>query len=170
MDRRADFIALAEKAGAMERILPILPLLDKEEFDGVRTGGFFCAPASTKYHGCYAGGLYDHSRAMYMELVRRTKKLGLTWTRPESPLDGTFAYNPQASRRHEDKSLDLIKDKIELTEEEELCIGFHMGLYTGNTIEEVKERRAAFSKAFAKYPTVGETHQADNWVAQVLNT
>ena len=42
---------------------------------------FFYAPASTRFHGSYAGGLLEHSLNVYDELVRlfaayRTKK---TW-------------------------------------------------------------------------------------------
>jgi 23S rRNA maturation-related 3'-5' exoribonuclease YhaM len=33
-------------------------------------GGYFSAPASTKYHGCYEGGLAEHSGNVY-ELLRR---------------------------------------------------------------------------------------------------
>ena len=47
--------------------------------------GFFSAPASTKYHGAYEGGLYDHSKAVYERLQTLTDKLGLQWERPESP-------------------------------------------------------------------------------------
>lgn len=32
--------------------------------------GFFTAPASTKYHGAYAGGLVEHSNNVYRRLVR----------------------------------------------------------------------------------------------------
>lgn len=47
--------------------------------------GFFTAPASTKYHGAYEGGLFDHSMNVYVELDRLTKQLYLKWSRPESP-------------------------------------------------------------------------------------
>lgn len=47
--------------------------------------GFFDVPASTKYHGNYAGGLFDHSLAVTETLVDLTNKLGLEWSRPESP-------------------------------------------------------------------------------------
>ena len=32
--------------------------------------GFFTAPASTKYHGAYAGGLVEHTNHVYRRLVR----------------------------------------------------------------------------------------------------
>lgn len=48
--------------------------------------GFFTAPASTKYHGSYPGGLFDHSMNVAKALVCLTKTLHLTWSRPESPV------------------------------------------------------------------------------------
>ena len=39
--------------------------------------GFFEAPASTKYHGNYPGGLFDHSLVVTEELLRLTKCLNL---------------------------------------------------------------------------------------------
>lgn len=47
--------------------------------------GFFTAPASTKYHGAYSGGLFDHSITVAKQLVNLTDKLGLEWQNPSSP-------------------------------------------------------------------------------------
>ena len=47
--------------------------------------GFFDAPASSKYHSAYPGGLYDHSKAMMDALLNLTYDLNLGWSRPESP-------------------------------------------------------------------------------------
>lgn len=47
--------------------------------------GFFVAPASTKYHGNYEGGLFDHSFLMMNLLVELSAANGLKWKRPESP-------------------------------------------------------------------------------------
>lgn len=47
--------------------------------------GFFSAPASTKYHGAYEGGLFDHSFAVMNFLVELSAKNGLKWQRAESP-------------------------------------------------------------------------------------
>ena len=62
--------------------MPAGGLLDLAELGSI---GFFEAPASTKYHGCYEGGLFDHSLEVAKSLVNLTEKLGLTWERPESP-------------------------------------------------------------------------------------
>lgn len=47
--------------------------------------GFFDAPASTKYHGSYPGGLFDHSFAVTKTLLSLTERLELKWKRPQSP-------------------------------------------------------------------------------------
>ena len=47
--------------------------------------GFFDAPASTKYHGNYPGGLFDHSFAVTKTLLSLTERLELKWKRPQSP-------------------------------------------------------------------------------------
>jgi putative nucleotidyltransferase with HDIG domain len=81
-------------------------------FDALRVNGFFTAPASTKYHGAYEGGLYDHSVAVARELVNLTDKLGLKWTNPRSPrLIGMFhdlckidKYNKSENTDHFDDS------------------------------------------------------------------
>ena len=51
----------------------------------LKSDGFFTAPASTKYHGAYEGGLFEHSLNVTNSLVELTKQNSLTWGRPESP-------------------------------------------------------------------------------------
>jgi len=46
---------------------------------------FFAQPASTKYHGAYEGGLFDHSLMVMETLVKLTEDNNLKWNRPESP-------------------------------------------------------------------------------------
>ena len=51
--------------------------------------GFFIAPASTKYHGAYAGGLVEHTNHVYRRLVKlaeeEDKRQGRTY--PEYTVD-----------------------------------------------------------------------------------
>ena len=47
--------------------------------------GYFTAPASTKYHGAYEGGLFDHSYAVAQELLTLTDRNNLTWRDRRSP-------------------------------------------------------------------------------------
>lgn len=58
-----------------------MPIVYTNRFfiDQIDKLGFFDAPASTKRHGAYEGGLFDHSFAVAKYLVELTEKLGLTW-------------------------------------------------------------------------------------------
>ena len=61
----------------------------KEEVDYFvaifRRMGYFTAPASTKYHGNYEGGLFDHSLEVTKSLLHLTKHLKLHWNSKKSP-------------------------------------------------------------------------------------
>lgn len=109
--------------------------------------GFFTAPASTKYHGAYHGGLFDHSLTVAENLVKMTKKLGLKWDRERSPyIVGMFhdickcdnyrfdietdkyICNPDIIiPGHGDKSIIMLSKNMDLTDEEIACIRWHMG-------------------------------------------
>ena len=162
--------------------------------------GFFDAPASTKYHGNYAGGLYAHSRTVYDRLILLTERNNLMWVRPQSPfIIGMFhdlckcdQYLPIIENEYEHvpgklflsskitgyeynkntllnghgtKSVMLLSQFITLTEEEMLCIRFHMGAY-GNETEQ-KDEWATFDKAIHEYQNVLWTHTADMLASKV---
>ena len=48
-------------------------------FNYLANSDFLVAPASTKYHGSYEGGLFDHSVSVLKNLLDFTKKLDLNW-------------------------------------------------------------------------------------------
>ena len=64
---------------------PALHLFPENIVERLKSDGFFTAPASTKYHGAYEGGLFEHSLNVTNSLVELTKQNSLTWGRPESP-------------------------------------------------------------------------------------
>lgn len=64
---------------------PALHLFPESIVERLKGGGFFTAPASTKYHGAYEGGLFEHSLNVTISLVELTKQNSLAWGRPESP-------------------------------------------------------------------------------------
>lgn len=99
--------------------------------------GFFTAPASTKYHGAYEGGLFDHSYTVAEELVAMSADMELEWKRASSPAvvgmlhdlckcdnyidvgGGRFAYNPMAKELgHGDRSVIICRDIFPITDEE----------------------------------------------------
>jgi 23S rRNA maturation-related 3'-5' exoribonuclease YhaM len=162
---------------------------------------FFTAPASTKYHGAYEGGLYDHSKAVAKRLIELTHDNNLEWQRPESPFivgmfhdlckcdqyipvysneyesneDGKLVISQKINRYeyntntllkgHGAKSVMLLSQFINLTEEEILCIRYHMGAY-GNE-QEQKDEWKGFDQAIRKYQNVLWTHQADQLASKV---
>jgi len=126
--------------------------------------GFFTAPASTKFHGCYLGGLANHSFRVY-ELLLNTKpnilKLDAITNSGQKPLpiqpaniiiaallhdvckvgayigdEKPYKYNKATPKGHALLSIERIKKHIELTELEELMIKYHMGVYGLNEFYE----------------------------------
>ena len=158
-----------------------------EELDNI---GFFTAPASTKYHGAYEGGLFYHSLEVAKRLVNLTDKLGLTWERPESPyivgmfhdlckcdnyveintleevvpINIKYRYNPGIIiPGHGDKSVIMLQKFISLTDEEIACIRWHMGAYETDT-----KLWEYYGRAIEAYPNVLYTHTADMIASKII--
>ena len=148
--------------------------------------GFYEAPASKAHHGNYRGGLFEHSLQVTSNLVRMTACMRLHWERKESPaivgmlhdLCKVDMYNIMTEERegepvevitynknqeligHGDKSCIIALKYIDLTDEEMMCIRYHMGAF-------VKEDAEAYSRAAGAFPNVIWTHTADMIAAQV---
>lgn len=72
-----------------------------------------------------------------------------------------WAYNPAPMfKGHGDKSVMMLTQVMTLTEEEMLCIRFHMGAY-------VTDDWDAFDRAIRKYQSVLFTHTADMYASKV---
>lgn len=145
--------------------------------------GFFTAPASTKYHGAYLGGLFDHSYQVAVELQKLTDKLGLTWERPESPFivgmyhdlckcdlykfdikTGKYIISDEIiDPDHGSKSIIVAQKYIKLTDEEIACIRWHMGAY-----ETDPKMWNYYGRAIEKYPNVLYTHTADMIASKIV--
>jgi len=144
----------------------------KELTDYLETTDFFEAPASTRFHGAYEGGLTEHSGNVAVILKTLTDVNHLHWEDEESPyiiglfhdvckanFYGTQMRNVkndvtnQWERRpfyvvkeafpigHGEKSLFIISRYVQLTDEEAMCIRWHMSGY------EPKESYTALSQA-----------------------
>lgn len=191
----------------MDRKNSLLEVLNKIDgiyhpsfIDYLMNGGFLTAPASTKYHGNYEGGLFDHSWVVMGQLLQLTMNEDLQWQRTESPIivglfhdlckcdqykkvyDGDpvpsdeevqewirngfnppthYEYNDRTVLKgHGDKSVMILSQYMRLTEEEVLCIRYHMGAYE-------KDDWDGFDCAIRKYETVLWTHQADMIASKV---
>jgi len=141
--------------------------------------GFFMAPASTKYHGAYEGGLFDHSLAVTQNLLKLTKALNLTWEREISPYYvgmlhdickcGQYTKTPEGWAfnkdfiipGHGERSVILAQQLLNLTEEEVACIRWHMGAFDD------KEHWNSYGRAIEKYPNVLWTHTADMMASRI---
>lgn len=175
--QRADLLRAFVKEYNCESFFPWKELLASD---------FFQAPASTKYHGAYAGGLFDHSMTVANALCYFTgAQLTHPWMRPESPLIvgifhdvckiGKYAVNPTSDGfiyainkdfpvygGHGTESLIRAQQWLQLTEEEAMCIRFHMGAYEHDDWD-------AYDMAIKKYPNVLWTHQADMSASKILS-
>jgi hypothetical protein len=76
--------------------------------------------------------------------------------------DGWTYNNDKILTGHGDKSIMILSQFLTLTEEEILCIRFHMGAYQ-------TDDWTAYDKAIRKYETVLWTHTADMYASKVLN-
>lgn len=116
---------------------------------------FFTAPASTRYHGAYEGGLLVHSLAVYKwmnllntppmdggsiavvallhdickanfyttELRNRKNKKGVWEKYP------VYTINDQLPLGHGEKSVIMIEEYMQLSDDEIMAIRWHMGSY-----------------------------------------
>lgn len=171
-DRIAEFMEIMSKGLAVTHCEALRDYLDNM--------GFFEAPASTKYHGNYRGGLFDHSLQVTKDLLYLTEHLGLTWERERSPYlvgmlhdickcdqyvrntDGTYSYQSDLPLSgHGDKSVILALQVEMLTEEEIMCIRWHMGAYDDSKVWN------NLGAAIEKYPNVLFTHTADMMASRI---
>ena len=154
---------------------------------------FFTAPASTKYHGAYKGGLCQHA----LDVYRFAQKLAQLC---ESPLSGeslavaalfhdlckvnfyvteyrnqknadgtwekvpTFGINEQfVYGGHGSKSVYIVQYFMKLKPEEAVAINCHMGFSEGGNNVQL-----TVGKAYEKYPLAWITHAADEAAAYLL--
>jgi len=113
----------------------------------MKENGFFEAPASTKFHGNYEGGLAEHSLNVYKMFDKFCEMFNLDVPKNSriicgilhdlckinqyvyDPIVKNYKWNKTNPKGHATLSIDRIKKFIELTEFEETAIRYHMGLY-----------------------------------------
>ena len=145
--------------------------------------GFFKAPASIRYHGSYSGGLFDHSFSVTSALVSLTERLGLKWSRPESPYivgmfhdlckTQSYEHDPDSDEwfhrkdpmmpDHGALSIILAQRMITLTDEEIACIRWHMGAFEKDPV-----MWNHYSNAIESFPNVLYTHPADMIASKII--
>ena len=142
--------------------------------DSNRYSDFITSPASSKYHGAYLGGLFDHSIGVYEAALRCAEIYGL---RKEN-IDviacifhdlckvGSYEFvnrvefkhkNDRKSIAHGSESLvRLLKLDIHLPLSWELAINYHMGAFNDS-----RDEVNAFSRITEVHPEVLLLHHAD---------
>ena len=97
---------------------------------------FFEAPASTRFHGAYKGGLVDHSLNVYLHDLckinvyhpgKRNVKINGEWQSVD-----TFEYHDALPYGHGEKSVYMITGFMRLSRDESFAIRYHMGFSSGN--------------------------------------
>lgn len=177
---------------------PAMSVLPTNIVEQLKIDGFFTSPASTKYHGAYEGGLFDHSLNVALNLVKLTQVNDLFWIRPESPyIVGMFHdickqdqyRHPiiETQYFHDDGSIYYPIDESRWEYASDLLLKGHgdksvmlLSQYLTLTMEEIlciRYHMGAFvdqkewndyTRAIHQYPNVLWTHMADMIAAHVL--
>ncbi len=165
-----------------EEFIRLLQEIPREGMDKLieflKASDFFEAPASTRFHGAFRGGLLAHSMKVYEILKTKTpdsdsvriiallhdickanyyktdyrnakNELGVWEKVPYYTVDDTIPYG------HGEKSVMMLSEFIKLTNEEKYAIRWHMGF------TEPKELYGTIGLAYKKYPIALLTHEAD---------
>lgn len=156
----------------------------KELLDWLLKTDFFTAPASSKYHSAYEGGLCEHSLNVYNALIDRYNdgkpdetyavaallhdlckaefyKLGTRNVKNETT--GQWEKIPFYSIEdkfpfgHGEKSVFLIERFMRLKVDEAIAIRWHMGGFD----DAARGGSFAINNAFEKYPLLAKLHIAD---------
>ena len=172
---KEQFIELL-KSTNREGIENLLAFLEKTDF--------YVAPASTKYHGAYKGGLLEHSMKVYEILKEKIKNEKLDVKEDTMiisallhdicklnfyKVDYRNAKNEKGEWEkvpyytiddtipygHGEKSVMMISEYIKLTNEEKYAIRWHMGF------TEPKELYGTIGQAYKKYPLALLLFEAD---------
>lgn len=168
-----------ESVAATQKFM--LELTSRPEFmDFIENEGFLTAPASTKYHGAYVGGLVDHSLNVLNRLMWMTHNLQVKWEKWRSPFivglfhdickhdqyiwvpeENRFIYNMNTKLSgHGSKSVEILSNYFDLTDQEKAAIRYHMGAYE-------KDDWAGFDEAIRKWPSTLICHTADMYASKV---
>lgn len=150
-----------------------------------RYPNFLTDPASTKYHGSWEGGLFDHSIAVYLNALKLAPAFGNIAINPfacllhdlckcgqyvkeqgNSDKRGLFyKYNPDAPLDigHGAESLKRMNEcEAYVPDPWEYAVVYHMGAFTDS-----QQERLNFGKACEKYKEVLLLHTADMMASKI---
>ena len=163
-------------------------------FAWLETTDFFTAPASTRFHGNYKGGLCEHSIHVWEELIRLLRLYPEVKTNAETAAIVTLlhdlckigCYKVELRNKkengvwrsvptyvfdedfsyggHGSKSVFLAQKYINLTEEEAVAINCHMGFSDRSPGD------FGIGSAYGKYPLAWLVHVADESATYIRET
>lgn len=170
-----------------DEIVTLLHSTARDGMDGLvewlDVEGFFTSPASTKYHGCYEGGLAQHSMNVY-ELLREANALYRLGCPQGSIIiaallhdvckvgayRGTkkpYVWNRSQPAGHGLLSVARIMRYIKLDALEEAMIKYHMGVYGLTEFDAAKGeytlRGGALANAWHHFPIVKVMYFCDEF-------
>ncbi len=175
-DWKAEFIAIYNEKITRKGADKLLAWLENQDF--------FTAPASTRYHAAYEGGLVEHSLNVYHVLMERfdpardnAESFALVSLLHDVCKTGFYAIEMRNRKNklgqwesvpfytvddqfpygHGEKSVYLIERFLRLTTEEAVAIRWHMGGFD----EAVRGGSFALAHAYEKYPLAVKLHMAD---------
>ena len=141
--------------------------------------GYFDAPASSKHHLAYPGGLAEHSINVCETLCVLTQNTDIEWQHIRSPIivgllhdlckvdayekteDG-YRYDKHCLLNgHGDKSVIIAQQILPLTGEEVCCIRYHMGAY-------YEQDWNGYDASIREFPPVLWTHLADMIASKLI--
>ena len=159
---------------------------------------FFTAPASTKHHNVFLGGLAEHSLSVFNAAVALDKEFGTMCPRSQIIVAAllhdvckTNYYCIEKKWRkdyygkwesydawvvkdslplgHGEKSLYIISRFLELADAEAAAIRWHMGAWTPGVTSDYATQ-AAFNTAVDKYPLVSIILMADHVASRIIDS
>lgn len=130
----------------------------------LQTTDIFTAPASTKYHGAYTGGLLDHILAVYYRMFPEARRAGYdtetiavvallhdicklnVYKAKEGEGGLSYGYHDDFPLGHGEKSVVLILRHMELSMEEMLAINWHMGAFDSRARTDMRNLNNVFDR------------------------
>ena len=171
-----------------EEFLELLKTINRDGMDNLidflNKSDFFTAPASTRFHGNFEGGLMQHSLKVYEIFKKKVEESGLTVNADTIKIAALlhdicktnyykvdyrnaknakgewekvpyYAVSDTIPYGHGEKSVMMITEYIKLTNEEKYAIRWHMGF------TEPKELYGTLGEAYKKYPIALLLNEAD---------
>jgi len=189
-----------ENSSIRTQIIQLLKSTEREGMDNLiefmDQNGFFTAPASSKFHCCYPGGLAQHSMNVYNVLKNNVdmyhvdvgsdsviicsllhdicKIKDYKMVKKNRKIDGKWNEVMEQERQydffpagHGSKSVIMIQKFIALDSNEILAIYWHMGPFTEGAADYSTETSKHYNEANKKHPFIPMLFISDMTATQI---